>query len=72
MADVFSKAGAVEVGKRVVKTFAQSLAGSLAMFTGIMGVDWRASLGAAGLAALMALCQNLSGTLEPTGAHAKR
>lgn len=72
MADVFTKSGAVDVAKRAVKTFAQTLGSSLAVFSGLMGVDWKASLGAAGLAALLSVCQNVSGTGDSTGAHAKR
>ncbi|MGS2809386.1 holin [Nocardia sp. MW-W600-9] len=59
--DVFTTAGLLEAGKRSVRTFAQSLAGSLVVFTGVLDADWRASVSAAGLAALIALLHNVGG-----------
>ncbi|WP_433662438.1 holin [Nocardia sp. CA-128927] len=61
MADVFTREGLLDSGKRAVKTFAQSLAGSLVVFTGVLDADWTASLGAAGLAALISLLHNIAG-----------
>ncbi|MFI8976925.1 holin [Nocardia asteroides] len=61
MADIFTPEGLLDAGKRSVRTFAQSLGGSLVVFTGVLDVDWRASLGAAGLAALISLLHNVAG-----------
>ncbi|KZM72195.1 holin [Nocardia terpenica] len=61
MADVFTRDGLLDVGKRAVKTFAQSLAGSLVVFTGVLDADWTASVSAAGLAALISLLTNVAG-----------
>lgn len=61
MADVFTQDGLVDAGKRAVKTFAQSLAGSLVVFTGVLDADWTASVSAAGLAALISLLTNVAG-----------
>lgn len=60
MADIFTPAGLLDAGKRSVRTFAQSLGGSLIVFTGLLDVDWEASLGAAGLAALISLLHNVA------------
>lgn len=67
MADIFTTDGLVDAGKRAVRTFAQTLSGSLIVFTGIMDVDWTASLGAAGLAALLALLQRVGDDAGVTG-----
>ncbi|MGW4240899.1 holin [Nocardia sp. NPDC004722] len=61
MADVFTREGLLDSGKRAVKTFAQSLAGSLVVFTGVLDADWTASVSAAGLAALISLLTNVAG-----------
>ncbi|MFC9995760.1 holin [Nocardia sp. NPDC127526] len=61
MADVFTQDGLIDAGKRAVKTFAQSLAGSLVVFTGVLDADWTASVSAAGLAALISLLTNVAG-----------
>ncbi|RDI65770.1 holin [Nocardia pseudobrasiliensis] len=67
MADVFTKAGLVDAGKRALKTFAQTLAASLAVFTGVLDTNWTASLGAAGLAALISLLHNIAGDAAASG-----
>ncbi|MFD3463755.1 holin [Nocardia fluminea] len=64
--DVFTAAGLLDAGKRSLKTFALHLAGSLAVFTGLLDVDWRASLSAAGLIALVELLSTVGGTAKAT------
>ncbi|WP_329405393.1 holin [Nocardia vinacea] len=64
MADFFSRAGVVDAGKRAVRTFAQTLAGSLVVVTsGVFDIDWKAAAVTAGLAALISLLHNISGDL---------
>ncbi|NKZ90521.1 hypothetical protein GS966_11315 [Rhodococcus hoagii] len=70
MADVFTKAGAIEVAVKAGKTFVQAFVGSLTVFTGFADVDWRASLGAALIAAVTSVSQNMSGTGTSKGRHA--
>ena len=41
--------------ERAVKTLAQTLTGSLVVFTGLLDVDWVNSLSAAGLATLLSV-----------------
>lgn len=55
MSDLFSKSFGRGLIERAIKTFSQSLAASLGVFTFLMDVDWQASLGAAGLATLLSV-----------------
>lgn len=55
MSELFSAGFGKGLVERAVKTFAQSLGASLVVFTGLLDVDWQASLGAAGLATLLSV-----------------
>ncbi len=48
-----------DVFERAVKTFFQTAGGSLVVFTGLLDVDWKGSLSAAGLAALLSVCTSV-------------
>lgn len=63
--DIFTKAGLIEALKRSIRTFAQTLSGTLLVFTGFMSVDWRASLAAAGFAAAISFLQCVAGDVSP-------
>lgn len=72
MSDLFSAGFGKGLVERAVKTFAQSLGASLVVFTGLLDVDWQASLGAAGLATLLSVLTTVggSGVSGEPGRHA--
>lgn len=72
MSELFSAGFGKGLVERAVKTFAQSLGASLVVFTGLLDVDWQASLGAAGLATLLSVLTTVGGSGvsgEPSGRH---
>lgn len=48
------------LGERALKTFAQSLAASLAVGTGLLDVDWLGALGIAGTATLLSVLTSIA------------
>lgn len=48
------------LGERALKTFAQSLAASLAVGTGLLDIDWLGALGIAGTATLLSVLTSIA------------
>lgn len=49
---------------RAIKTFAQTLAAALAVYTSVFDISWSMALGTAGLAAFLSILTSLGGLPE--------